>query len=91
MTPIFLGGVQIHEVQIRPPRYAAAGMAACEPCDVGTFTNQTGRASCHPCSTGTFNNVLGAEGCDECGQGFYANETESWGGLFACIELVADS
>ncbi|CAE7355134.1 SCUBE2 [Symbiodinium natans] len=58
-------------------KYAAAGMAACEPCDVGTFTNQTGRASCHPCSTGTFNNVLGAEGCDECGQGFYANETES--------------
>ena len=69
--------VQLGCVDCGVGRYATAGMTECEPCDVGTFANQTGRAGCHPCTAGSFNNVLGTEGCELCGQGFFANDTVS--------------
>ncbi|CAE7940805.1 Gabbr2, partial [Symbiodinium sp. KB8] len=68
--------VQLGCVDCGVGRYATVGMTECDPCDVGTFANQTGRASCHPCTAGSFNNILGAEGCELCGKGFFANETE---------------
>ncbi|CAE7713823.1 SCUBE2, partial [Symbiodinium necroappetens] len=69
--------VQLGCVDCGVGRYATVGMSECDPCDVGTFANQTGRASCHPCTAGSFNNILGAEGCELCGKGFFANETEA--------------
>ncbi|CAE7493377.1 Scube2 [Symbiodinium natans] len=52
-------------------------MAECQPCDVGTYANDSSMASCRPCSAGSYSNVLGADSCESCTPGFYANDTSS--------------
>ena len=69
--------VQLGCVACAPGRFAAAGMAECQPCDAGTFANDSSMASCHPCSAGSYSNVLGADSCESCTPGFYANDTSS--------------
>ena len=56
-------------------RFASVGMSECEPCNVGTFANESRMDSCRPCSAGSFSNVLGADSCETCTPGFYANES----------------
>ncbi|CAE7633282.1 gbb-1 [Symbiodinium sp. CCMP2592] len=67
--------VELGCVACEAGRFASVGMSECEPCNVGTFANESRMDSCRPCSAGSFSNVLGADICETCTPGFYANES----------------
>ena len=50
-----------------------SGQAACLPCAVGKFNNQTGQ-SCKDCGTGLFNDQVGRTRCKPCATGLYNDQ-----------------
>ncbi|CAE7226708.1 Gabbr2 [Symbiodinium natans] len=58
-------------------RFAAAGMDQCEPCRLGSFSNESGLAECRVCPAGSVGKAQGAEQCSICNEGFFMNESGS--------------
>eukprot|EP00435_Cladocopium_sp_Y103_P024050 s1268_g5.t2 len=57
--------------------FASLGMAQCDLCSPGTFSDAPGAMACTPCGLGNYTQVRGSVRCFQCSEGKYVNQRQS--------------
>lgn len=67
------GGGPSHCKFCSPGTFANQSTGSCDPCPVGTFSEDYGANECRPCRLGTFAASSGTKTCTVCARGSFAN------------------